>query len=235
MKLKNAKVIITGGSLGIGKETAKLLVDHGAKVVITGRNEKRLRHAVKATGAFPVVADISEIQEIKRTYDEAMSYLGGLDCLINNAGIGSFPLLSDITIEDFLSTYKVNVFGAAMMAQVAAEIFKNQGSGNIINIGSTAATKGFERGTIYASSKFALRGMTECWRAELRKYNIRVMLINPSEVTTAFNSAERVERDEVSHKLRSKEIAHAIKSALEMDDRGFITELNVWATNPWNE
>ncbi len=233
MKLKDSKVIITGGSLGIGKATAKQLVDEGAKVVITGRDEKRLRAAVKATGAFPVVADVSDMSDIKRTFDEAMGYLGGLDCLINNAGIGHFPHLSDITLEDFHQVYSTNVYGAAMMAQVAAEIFKNQQSGNIINIGSTAAKKGFERGTIYASSKFALRGMTECWQAELRKFNVRVMLINPSEVTTAFNSADRLERGELNNKLRSTEIAQSIVAALSMDDRGFIPELTVWATNPW--
>ncbi len=233
MKLKDSKIIITGGSLGIGKATAKQLVDAGAKVVITGRDEKRLRIAVKETGAFPVVADVSQVSDIKRTYDEAMGYLGGLDCLINNAGIGHFPLLSDITMDDFQKVFSINVFGAALMAQVAAEIFKNQNSGNIINIGSTAANKGFERGSIYASSKFALKGMTECWQAELRKYNVRVMLINPSEVTTAFNNDERIERGELNNKLRSAEIAHSIVSALAMDNRGFIPELTVWATNPW--
>ncbi len=235
MKLKDARIIITGGSLGIGKATAKLLVDTGAKVVITGRNEKRLRHAVKETGAFPVVADVAKLADVKKTYDEAMGYLGGLDCLINNAGIGEFPLLSDITVEDFHKVFSVNVYGAAMMAQVAAELFKKQRSGNIINIGSTAASKGFERGTIYASSKFALRGMTECWRNELRKYNVRVMMVNPSEVTTAFNDKDRQERDEERQKLRSHEIAHSIKSILEMDDRGFTTDLTIWATNPWLE
>ena len=105
--------------------------------------------------------------------------------------------------------------------------------GNIINIASTAALKGFARGTVYAASKFAVRGLTQCWQAELRKENIRVMLVNPSEVTTAFNNKKRIERDEEKKKLTPKEIAHAIVSAIKMDKRGFIPELNVWATNPF--
>ncbi len=120
-----------------------------------------------------------------------------------------------------------------MMGSKAAKLFKEQNKGNIVNIASTAALKGFSNGTVYASSKFALRGMTQCWQAELRKYNVRVILINPSEVTTAFGNSERVERKEVSNKLRSEEIAHTIVSTLEMDDRGFIPEVTVWATNPF--
>ncbi|NND95632.1 MAG: SDR family NAD(P)-dependent oxidoreductase, partial [Flavobacteriales bacterium] len=81
-------------------------------------------------------------------------------------------------------------------------------------------------------SKFALRGMTMCWQHELRPFNIRVMLINPSEVTTAFNQEDRVEREDEKGKLTAAEIAHTIRYALEMDARGFIPELSVWATNP---
>ena len=80
---------------------------------------------------------------------------------------------------------------------------------------------------------FALRGLTECWRHELRRENIRVMLINPSEVTTAFNNKKRLERENEPKKLTPNEIAHAIVSSIRMDDRGFIPELNVWATNPF--
>ena len=75
--------------------------------------------------------------------------------------------------------------------------------------------------------------MTQCWQSELRKYNIRVSQVNPSEVPTAFGSLDRKERSESDNKLTVKEIAHAIVSSLEMDDRGFINELNVWATNPF--
>lgn len=234
MKLKDAKILITGGSLGIGKVTAKVLVESGAAVVITGRDHSRLDKAAAETGAFPVVADIILASDRERTIAECKQKLNGLDVLINNAGIGEFAAISDFTLEQFQKVFEINVFGTALMTQMAVEIFKKQKSGNIINIASTAAVKGFEQGTVYAASKFALRGMTQCWQAELRKHNIRVMEINPSEVTTAFASPERVERPEQSNKLRSQEIAHAIKAMLEMDNRGFIPELTVWATNPWS-
>ena len=120
-----------------------------------------------------------------------------------------------------------------MLTQEVVKFFKAQKNGTIINIGSTAATNGFGSGSVYSSSKFALRGLTQCWRQELRKDNVRVMLVNPSEVTTAFNAKDRVERKEVENKLSPKEVAHAIVSAIKMDDRGFIPELNIWATNPF--
>ncbi len=123
--------------------------------------------------------------------------------------------------------------GLTLITQEVVKFFKTQEKGTIINIGSTAASKGFAGGSVYASSKFALRGLTQCWRSELRKYNIRVALVNPSEVPTAFNNVNREERKEVSNKLSSHEIAHAIQNVIGMDSRGFISEMDVWATNPF--
>ena len=111
---------------------------------------------------------------------------------------------------------------------------KRNMEGTIINIGSTASLKGYKNGSIYSSSKFAVRSLTQCWQSELRPFNIRVCQVNPSEVTTAFGNSKRVERDKVYNKLTSKEISHAIISSIEMDNRGFINELNVWATNPFD-
>jgi 3-oxoacyl-[acyl-carrier protein] reductase len=108
-----------------------------------------------------------------------------------------------------------------------------QGYGHIINVASSAGVKGFKNGTVYAASKFALRGMTECWREELRPHNIRVMLINPSAVPTAFNVTDRSEKELRDKMLTPNEIAHAAVAVLELDDRGFIPELGVWATNPF--
>lgn len=233
MKLKGAKVLITGGTLGIGRATAKLFVDCGADVAITGRDEKRLEQAAAATGAFAIHADVANPNDIDKTYDVFLEKYDRLDCLINNAGIGVFKELEQVTLADLESVFRVNVFGAALMGARAAKIFSKRNYGNIINIGSTASLKGFARGTVYSASKFALRAMTECWQAELRKHNVRVFQLNPSEVATAFANPKRIEREAPANKLTPEEIAYAMKTLLEMDDRGMIPELAVWATNPW--
>lgn len=233
MDIKDKVCIVTGGSSGIGKATAEKLIAHGARVIITGRDAVKLRKAASDIGATAVHADVGSPEGVQATMDEALRQFGDLHVLINNAGHGWVRKVGDYTWKDFEDIYRVNVFGAAMMGQAAAEYFKSKKYGNIVNIASTAALKGYAGGGIYSTSKFALRGLTQCWQAELRPFNIRVIGINPSEVTTAFAQPMRQERAEVSNKLRSEEIAHAIVSALQMDDRGFIPELTVHATNPF--
>ena len=231
--LSGKKVLITGGSSGIGKATAIDLVGKGAIVCITGRNKAKLEKVASEINAIPIHLDVSKYNSIAVKTLDAFHSMGGIDVLINNAGIGEFAKLEDIKVNHFESIFATNVFGLTMLTQEVVKFFKTQQYGMIINIGSSAATSGFPSGSVYCASKFALRGLTECWRHELRRDNIRVVLVNPSEVPTAFNNKDRVEREEQENKLSSKEISHAILSTINMDKRGFIPELNVWATNPF--
>jgi 3-oxoacyl-[acyl-carrier protein] reductase len=232
VNLNNAVALITGGSAGIGFSIAQTLAASGARVAITGRDQGRLKKAAGALGVFPVHADVSNEADVERTYREVLTKFGDLDILVNNAGFGIFKNLVDFDRASFEAVIATNVTGAMLMAREAAKHFVQRKSGNIVNIASTAALRGAPNGTAYYASKFALRGMTECWRGELRKYNIRVMLVNPSEVLTNFAATAGFARKANESKLRGEEIAHAVKAILEMDDRGFTTELSVFATNP---
>jgi 3-oxoacyl-[acyl-carrier protein] reductase len=233
MNINDAKVIITGGGSGIGKETAIVLKNAGAKVIITGRHEAKLAAAADAIGCDYIVSDASNEADVIALIPQATAIMGGFNVLINNAAYGYFAPLTDLDASQFQDLIHTNILGAMLCGREATKHFIAQAYGNIINISSTAGTAGFASGTAYVATKFALKGMTECWRQELRKHNIRVMLVNPSEVQTDFvlNSG-RDPRPYNETKLQSSEIAHTILSMLSMEDRGFITEATVWATNP---
>jgi 3-oxoacyl-[acyl-carrier protein] reductase len=232
MDLKNAVVLITGGSSGIGRAAAHALTQAGARVAITGRDAERLSEAARSLGVVGIQADVANEADVMRTFREVKEKLGDLDVLINNAGIGVLKELVDQDRSSFDAVFATNVTGVMLMSREAARLFKERKRGNIVNISSTASLRGAARGTAYYASKFALRGMTECWRAELRKFNVRVFLINPSEVITDFARRAGFPQADNPTKLRSEDIAHAIKAVLEMNDRGFTPELSIFATNP---
>ncbi|WP_417265777.1 SDR family oxidoreductase [Brumimicrobium sp.] len=234
MEIKGSTALVTGGNSGLGKATAMLLIQKGAKVIITGRDHQKTIHVAKEIGAIPFQCDVTKDEQIDELYKFIEGEHGKLDILINNAGIGIRKSLLELTREELQQVYEVNVFGAAMVAQGASKLFVKQNYGNIINIASTASLKGYPTGSIYASSKFALRGMTQCWQGELRKNNIRVIQVNPSEVPTAFGDEQnRTERPLESNKLTPKDIAITIVNTLEMDNRAYIPEVTVHATNPF--
>ena len=232
MNLGDAIALITGGSSGIGRATAQVLAANGARVAITGRDKGRLAQAARELGVHAIQADVSVEADVDRTYREVLQRFGDLDILVNNAGVGIFKPLVDIDRKGFDALFATNVTGSMLMAREAAKHFIKRQRGNIVNISSTAGLRGAPGGTAYYASKFALRGMTECWRAELRKHNIRVFLVNPSEVLTNFSAAAGLTQKENATKLRSEDIAYMVKAALEMDDRGFTPELSIFATNP---
>lgn len=233
MDLSQCHALVTGGSSGIGLATAKRIREAGGRVAICGRRSGPVEQAARELDVLPLVGDVGNPDDAQRMVRAVVDEFGAYDTLINNAGWGRFGMLLDLSLEDFRAVMDTNVFGAMLMARESARHFVKAGrGGNIVNVSSTAGSKGFAGGTAYVASKFALGGMTECWRAELRKHDVRVMQINPSEVLTAFSSAAGGKQKQSERKLRAEEIAHAIVAMLTMDDRGFTTELTVFATNP---
>ena len=239
MDLKNAAVLVTGASCGIGFETARLLKSRGARVAICARHEVPLKQAAEQLGAFPIVADVGKEDDVLRMIAAVVKEFDDYNVLINNAGFGAFAPLLELTGDELFRVWQTNVLGAMLVGRESARHFVSKSYGNIVNISSTAGQRGFANGTAYCSSKFALHGMTECWRAELRSQNIRVMQINPSEVQTGFGAAEKSPaktevppKGENPTKLVASDIAQVIAGMLEVEDRGFVTESTIWATNP---
>lgn len=233
MDLKDANVLVTGGSSGIGKETAKQLIEAGANVVVAARTKDRLERAAEEIGAIPIQCDVGDEEQVKNLIKKADEELDHYNVLINNAGYGNSQKLVNVSTEEMKNQLQTNTIGAMMVARESAKVFIDNDYGNIINVSSSSGKRGYAGGTTYVASKFALSGMTECWRAELRPHNIRVMQINPSEVQTPFFSeGETIEREINETKLIAADIAQTICDMLRLHDRGFITETSVWATNP---
>lgn len=229
MDLGKARILVTGGSRGIGKETARQLRERGASVVITGRDGDTLATAASELDCASVQGDVGNPEDAARMVTGTIEALGGYDVLVNNAAIGAFAPLLEADPADVERVWRVNVLGAFLIAQASARHFVEHGGGTIVNVGSTAARKGFAGGTAYASSKFALSAFTECWRDELRKHDVRVMQINPSAVQTEFSGSQPAFNET---RLQSSDIAETIVAMLAMPDRGFVTETTIWATNP---
>lgn len=234
MLLSDARVLVTGGSSGIGRATARRFVQAGARVAICGRDAGRLREAAEATGATPIVADVADEASVVRLVGEVRDVLGGYDTLINNAGVGGFAPLVDTTAELMRRLWETNVLGATLVARESARHFVAQRRGTIVNVASTAGSRGFANGSAYSSTKFAVTSLTECWRAELRQHDVRVMQVNPSEVVTNFFAAAGGAQQGNETKLQPEDIAETIASMVGLPDRAFVTEATVWATNPRN-
>jgi len=233
--LKIAAALVTGGSCGIGFETARLLRERGARVAICARHQDMLEAAAKQIDALPIVADVSKEDDVHQMIGVVVKEFADYNILINNAGFGAFAPLVDLTAEDFFRVWQTNVLGAMLVARESARHFVGRSYGNIVNISSTAGQRGVANGSAYCSSKFALHALTECWRAELRQHNIRVMQVNPSEVLTSFGEGESSStpaKPDNPTKLHPSDIAGLIAGMLEIEDWGFVTESTIWATNP---
>lgn len=233
MDLTNAAVLVTGGSCGIGFETARLLRERGARVAICARHGDMLESAAHQLGALPIVADVSKEDDVEHLIRAVIKEYADYNVLINNAGFGAFTPLVDLTAEEFFRVWQTNVLGAMLVARESARHFIGRSYGNIVNISSTAGQRGFANGSAYCASKFALHALTECWRGELRQHNIRVMQVNPSEVQTSFGAKESTSVKPTNPtKLTAPDVARVIVSLLEIEDHGFVTESTIWATNP---
>lgn len=232
MKIEGSRVLITGGGTGIGRALAEEAGRRGARVAICGRRPEPLEEVAAATGAHPLVCDVADPAAVEEMVAAASEALGGTpEALVNNAAFGHRARLLELASDEFEAVLRTNVLGAFHVAQAVARRMVADGrGGSIVNIGSSAARKGYPTGSAYAASKFALSGLSECWRAELREHDIRVIQVDPSEVVTPFGG--RQDLTEIPSKLRAQDVSQLVLSCLELDDRGMVTQVALWATNP---
>ena len=227
-----SRVLITGGSQGIGAALVAQSRAAGHQVVFTGRSDALIAKVATATGAHGVVADVALGADNARTLEACLNLMGGVDVLINNAGTGHSAEIGALDVDTMRQLFGINVFGMVDLTNRVVPLMKAQGSGDIVNLASTSGMKGAKGGTVYAASKWAVRGMSQCWQAELRPHGIRVMCICPSEVQT--NWMGRTGRNN-PNKLYADDIAATIMAGLNLPRRVLWPELAVFANNPWKE
>jgi NAD(P)-dependent dehydrogenase (short-subunit alcohol dehydrogenase family) len=188
---KGLRVIVTAGAAGIGRVIAETFHNNGARVYICDVAQKGLdefRRALPDIGAS--LADVADASQVDRMFEAATAFLGGLDVMVNNAGIaGPTAMIEDISTRDWDQTLAVNINGMFYCTRRAVPLLKSAGGGSIINLSSSAGRLGFPLRTPYAASKWGVVGITESLAMELGPFNIRVNCIQPGIV-----EGERIDR-----------------------------------------
>jgi 3-oxoacyl-[acyl-carrier protein] reductase len=226
------RFLITGGSQGIGAALVRQARAAGHAVVFTGRDESSIAAVAASTGARGLRADVTRADDNARVVADSSDRMGGIDVLINNAGYAYRGEIGAMDVDAMRAMFETNVFGLVDVTNRIVPQMKARADGDIVNIASTSGMKGAATATAYAGSKWALRGISQCWQAELRPHGIRVTCVCPSEVQTNFGG--RTGRNN-PNKLYADDIAATIMAALDMPRRVLWPELAVFANNPWKE
>jgi NAD(P)-dependent dehydrogenase (short-subunit alcohol dehydrogenase family) len=187
-RFEGKTVVITGGNSGIGLATAKLFHDEGAKVAISGRDQKTLDEAVKTigNGTLAVRADVSKLADIDKFYAQVKEKFRKIDVLFANAGIAKFAPATDSSEQLFDETFDINVKGLYFTVQKALPLL-NDNAGVVLN-SSVVSTKGYVGSSIYAATKGAVRSLARTFAAELVERGIRVNVVSPGPIETPILS-----------------------------------------------
>jgi NAD(P)-dependent dehydrogenase (short-subunit alcohol dehydrogenase family) len=191
-RLKEKTVLVTGGASGIGRASTERLIAEGARVVIADLNErmgKATVDAMPAGSAHFIKCDVSDDASVRQLLDDAVSWLGGLDVLVNNAGILVCKPLSELDAETWDKVFAVNTKGAFLTCRYAIAHMRSGGGGSIINMSSLAGQRGMPGLTLYSATKAALVGLSATLAIELAPDKIRVNAICPGWIDTPFNQA----------------------------------------------
>ena len=234
MDLQNKTAIVTGGTKGIGRAIVEALLLEGVSVCIAARFTEGMRPAeVAAFGsgnAFLFPCDVREYDQVKGLIDYTVTRLGGLDILINSAGIGIFETVEQTTPENFRSVLETNLFGVFYCCHEAIPEMKKRGGGYIINISSLAGANPHPRMAAYNASKFGLNGFSEALMQEVRHDNIKVSYIMPGSVNTEFGGDSP--SDEKSWQLTPQDIARVVIDLLHADDRALPSRVEIRPSKP---
>ena len=233
--IQGKAVVVSGGTTGIGRATAVALASQGADVLVFGRTPAHLTDALEDLRAVSngsvvhgVIADQSRRGDVQKVFEEAMGRLGGVDILINNAGVPGETV--EESPEDWEYVMASNLLGCMACCEAVIPIMKHRGGGQIVNVGSLSAKSKGKGSDIYVATKSGMRGFTESLSKGLVEDNIRVTMVEPGKVSTDFfdwSEQEREKRAREGTAMKSEDIAECILFALTMPARCHLTMLQV--------
>ena len=223
--------LVTGASSGIGRAIARRLGAKGIRLGLVARREARLREvaeAVEADGgqARVLAGDVRDPKLAVSAVRNLVQAWGRLDILVNNAGLGRYAPVEALSEASFREQFDTNVVAPFLFTKAAVPQMKRQGSGQIVNVGSVVAYVGVARGTAYVGTKWALRGMNECWREELYPHGIKVAYLAPGYVVTEFGGRrEAADAPEAEWALTVDDVARAVETVVDQGPNSDIREM----------
>jgi len=222
-KLGNKVAVVTGGTKGIGRAIAAALLEEGAGVVVCSRSADEVERCVSELGKggagriAGTACDVGRYGEVQKLIDLAVQRFGGIDILINNAGVGIFGNIAEISPAQWRQVLDTNLTGVYHCCHAAIPHMKRRGGGYIINISSLAGKNPFKGGSAYNASKFGLNGFSEAIMQDLRYDNIRVSYVMPGSVNTRFAGSEEAAASD--WKLAPEDVARVVVDLLHHDPR----------------
>jgi short-subunit dehydrogenase len=210
--------LVTGASSGIGKETAKLLVQNGYTVYGAARRIEKMAD-LKDSGVKPIAMDVTDDASMVNGVNEILQGEKRIDLLVNNAGYGSYGALEDVSISEAKYQFEVNIFGLARLTQLVLPYMRKQHSGKIINVSSIGGSIGEPHGAWYHATKFAVEGLSDSLRMELKEFGIDVVIIKPGAIITEWAGISRENLIKVSGNTAYKTLANKHAGMLSRADK----------------
>lgn len=236
MNLSGKVAAVTGGTKGIGRGIAEALVREGVNVCISARHEDEIEQAIAELNglgggrALGFVCDVRDYAQVKSFFETTTAEFGGIDILINNAGVGMFAPVEEMSPEDFRSILETNLCGVFYCCHEAIPLMKKRGGGYIINISSLAGANAHPRMAAYNASKFGLNGFSEALMQEVRHDGIKVSYVMPGSVNTAFGGDTPSEKN--SWQLQPADIAQVVIDLLHHDERSLPSRVEIRPSRP---
>jgi NAD(P)-dependent dehydrogenase (short-subunit alcohol dehydrogenase family) len=229
--------VVTGGSRGIGLAIARVLLARGARVAITATSDVTLRAATEeleqiagSAAVLAIRADVRRYEEVEQAFAVVARHFGGIDAVVNNAGVGVFRPVADMTLEEWRQVIDTNISGVFHGCRAAVPHMRTRGGGWIINVSSLSSTNAFPDGAAYCASKAAVNAFSEAFMQEVRHDGIRVAYVLPGSVRTDFMGRSSSGGDD--WKLAPDDVAQVVVDLMAHPTRSLPSRVDIRPARP---